>query len=86
MLPEQSNEGALTGAENTALLLVSPSLSVPPESANRSVWPLAGLNSEHVNSDSCSVDDDVSNPFFESSAACSPVTSAIVLAPVACCA
>ena len=36
-LPEQSNEGILTGAEKTALLLVSPSLSVPPESANRSV-------------------------------------------------
>ena len=36
-LPEQSNEGILTGAVNTALLLVSPSLSVPPESARRSV-------------------------------------------------
>ena len=36
-LPEQSTEGMLRGHENTALLLVIPSLSVPPESANRSV-------------------------------------------------
>ena len=35
--PATSIEGALTGAENTALLLVSPSLSVPPESARRRV-------------------------------------------------
>ena len=81
-LPEQSNEGILTGAVNTALLLVSPNLSVPPESANRSVWPLAGRSSEHVSSDSCSVLEDVSNAFFESRAACNPETSAIVLAPV----
>ena len=35
--PPTSMEGALTGHENTALLLVSPNLSVPPWSARRSV-------------------------------------------------
>ena len=36
-LPEQSSEGVLRAHENTALLLVSPNLSMPPESARRSV-------------------------------------------------
>ena len=36
MLPDTSRDGALTGHENTAVL-ASPSLSVPPESARRSV-------------------------------------------------
>ena len=36
-LPEHSSEGALTGAENVALLLASPSRSMPAASARRSV-------------------------------------------------
>ena len=55
-LPVLSTDGALTAQLNVALLLVSPSLSTPPESARRSVWPLAGRNSEHVSSLNCSVD------------------------------
>ena len=80
-LPEQSTEGMLRGHENTALLLVIPSLSVPAESARRSVWPVAGRSSEQVSSDSCSELEEVSVACFPASAAVSPVTSAMPTGP-----
>ena len=52
MLPDTSKDGALTAQLNTALLLVSPSLSTPLESARRRVWLAAGRSSEQVSSDS----------------------------------
>ena len=83
--PLTSRDGALTAQENTALLAEIPSRSTPPESARLRVV-VAGFTREQVSSLSCSVDDDVSNPFFESRAACSPVTSAITLGPLDDCA
>ena len=46
-LPDTSRDGALTGHENTALPLESPSLSTFPESARLNV-PVAGFTREHV--------------------------------------
>ena len=78
--PPTSMEGALTGHVNTAVL-DKPSLSTPPESARRSVWPVAGRSSEHVNSDRCNVDEDVSEACFPASASVNPVTLDISICP-----
>ncbi len=66
--PATSIDGALTGAVNTALPAEMPSRSTPFESARLNV-PDAGFTRAHVSSDSCSADEDVSNPLFESKAA-----------------
>ena len=63
MLPLMSKDGALTGHVNTAVL-DKPSRSTPPESARRSVWPVAGFTRAQVNSLSCSTDVEPNNACF----------------------
>ena len=53
--PATSNDGALTGAENTALPAEIPSRSTPFESARLNV-AVAGFTRAQVNSLSCTVD------------------------------
>ena len=82
--PATSIDGALTGAENTALPAAIPNLSTPLLSAKLKV-PDAGFTRAQVNSDICTIDEDVSVACFPASADVSPVTSAMATV-VDCCA
>ena len=74
MLPDTSKNGALTGHENTAVLLM-PSRSTLFESAKLNV-PEAGLIRAQVRLLNVTDDELVSNAFFPASTSVSPTTSA----------
>ena len=84
--PPISIDGADTAAVNTAVVLVSPSLSTPLKSAKRRVWFVAGFSSEQVSSDSCNGTEEDKTLCFPASAAVSPVTSAMATGCEDCCA
>ena len=81
--PATSIDGALTGAENTALPAEIPSRSTPFESAKLNV-PDAGFTREHVSWLNVTEDEEVSVACFPASAAVNPVTSDIAIAVDAC--
>ena len=83
--PDTSRDGAVTGAENTALLAEIPSRSTLSLSAKLNV-PDAGFTRAQVSWLNVTEDELVSKGFFPASASVSPTTSAMATGPVDCCA
>ena len=79
--PATSIDGALTGAENTALPAEIPNLSTPPASARLKV-PDAGFTRAHVSWFRLTDDELVSVACFPASSLDRLVMSAIAIGPV----